>query len=295
MSEGQAGTPSPRDSLRGIALISVAVLLFSITDAISKSMTAYYPVGFILWVRFLIHAVVIFVVVGAHRGFGFVVSRRPGVQIARSVMLPVASLMFVTGISLMPLAEAAAITFVAPLLVTMLAVVVLGESVGRQQWLAIILSFSGVLLIIRPGGELFGWQALFPMGTAFAMAIYQVLTRRIAAVESAYTSIFYPGLAGCLLFSAMLPYTWTAPIAWWHVALMIFNGAVGAASHLVLIKAFEHTPASTLAPFSYMQLLWTTLMGWLVFGDFPDSLALTGMLIIVGSGVFIATRMRRAR
>lgn len=295
MTDGSSPTAAPREILRGIGLISVAVLLFSITDAISKSLTAHYPVGFILWVRFLLHALVILIFVGARRGLGFIMTRRPGIQLARGLMLPIASLLFVSGISLMPLAEASAITFVAPLIVTLLAVLILDEKVSVQQWAAIALSFLGVLLIIRPGGELFSWHALFPIGTALAMAVYQVLTRRIAAVESAYTSIFYPGFIGCLLFSAMLPYTWTTPIAWWHVGLMIFNGVVGAASHLILIKAFEHTPASTLAPFSYTQLLWTTLVGWLVFGDFPDTPGLIGMLVIVGSGLYIATRVGRAR
>lgn len=295
MNPNPSAPSPPTEVLRGIALISVAVIFFSITDAISKSLTQYYPVGFILWVRFLFHTLVILLIVGATRGLGFIVSRRPGLQFVRSLMLPIASLLFVSGISRMPLAEAAAITFIAPLIVTLLAVVLLGEQVGTRQWVAILLSFLGVLLIVRPGGELFGWHVLFPMGTALGMAIYQVLTRRIAAIESAYTSIFYPGLLGCLLFSAMLPYTWTVPVVWWHVGLMIFNGVVAAASHLILIKAFEHAPASTLAPFSYTQILWTALAGWIVFSDFPDVLGLTGMLIIVGSGVYIATRVGRAR
>jgi drug/metabolite transporter (DMT)-like permease len=292
------GTPvSPshipaQQPLRGIALISVAVLLFSLTDAISKYMTQHYPVGFILWIRFLLHTLVILAVVGARRGLGFMITRRPGIQIVRGLMLPVAALMFVSGTRLMPLAETAAITFVSPLVVTLLAVLILHERVGVVQWLAIICSFIGVLLIIRPGGALFDWPALLPMGTAFAMAVYQVLTRRVAGLESAYTSIFYPGLIGLILFSLMLPFTWTEPLAWWHVALMTVTGVVGATSHLILIKAFEHAPASLLAPFSYTQLIWTALVGWIVFGDFPDTLAVMGMAVITASGVLIASRVR---
>ncbi len=282
-----------RQILRGIGLVAIAVFLFAITDAISKYMTQYYPIGYILWIRFFFHTLVLIVVVGSRQGLGFIRTRRPGIQLTRGLLLPLAALMFVTGLSQMPLAETAAITFVSPFLVTLLAVIVLKEKVDLGQWLAIGFSFAGVLLIIRPGADVFGWAALFPLGTAFSMAIYQVLTRRIAGLESAYTSIFYPGLVGLALFSLALPFTWTTPIAWWHVALMIVGGMVNAASHLTLIRAFEHAPASKLAPFSYTQIVWATLVAYVAFGDFPDSWSLTGIGVIAASGIYVATRMRR--
>jgi len=281
------------DILRGIGLVAVAVFLFAITDSISKYMTQHYPIGFILWIRFFFHTLVLLAVVGARQGLGFVRTRRPGIQLTRGVLLPLAALMFVTGLSQMPLAETAAITFISPFLVTLLAVIVLKEKVDLGQWLAIGFSFAGVLLIVRPGADVFGWAALLPMGTALSMAIYQVLTRRIAGLESPYTSIFYPGLVGLVLFSLALPSTWTAPLAWWHVALMIVGGVVNAASHLTLIRAFEHAPASRLAPFSYTQIVWATLVAYLVFGDFPDAWSIAGITVIVASGVYVAARVRR--
>ena len=169
----------------------------------------------------------------------------------------------------------------------------LKERVDLGQWLAIGFSFAGVLLIVRPGAGVFGWAALLPMGTALSMAIYQVLTRRIAGLESPYTSIFYPGLVGLVLFSVALPSTWTMPLAWWHVALMIVGGVVNAASHLTLIRAFEFAPASRLAPFSYTQIVWATLVAYLVFGDFPDAWSIAGIAVIVASGVYVAARVRR--
>lgn len=282
-----------RQILRGIGLVAIAVCLFAITDAISKFMTRHYPVGFILWVRFFFHTLVLITVVGARSGLGFMRTKRPGIQLARGLLLPIAALFFVTAIRYMPLAETAAITFIAPLIVTLLAVLVLKERVDPAQWIAIGVSFAGVLLIIRPGGDVFGWPALLPLGTAFAMAIYQVLTRRIAGLESSYTSIFYPGLVGLVLFSLALPFTWTTPLAWWHLALMIVGGIVNAASHLTLIRAFEHAPASRLAPFSYTQIVWATLVSYLAFGDFPDGWSIAGIAVIVASGVYVAARIRR--
>lgn len=285
---------SSRELLRGIALISLAVLLFAMTDSVSKYMTRHYPVPFILWIRFVFHALVILLFVGARQGLGFIATRRPGVQIARGLMLPLASLFYVTATRYMPLAETVAITFIAPFIVTLLAVWILKEKVRTSQWVVISLSFAGVLLIIRPGGALFDWPALLPMGTALMMAVYQVLTRQIAGQESPYTSIFYPGLIGALLFSLLLPYTWTEPLSWWHVVLMILNGAIAATAHLVLIKAFDHAPASRLAPFSYMQLVWAMLLAWIVFGDFPDAWALCGMGVVVGAGIYLAAQSKPA-
>lgn len=282
-----------REILRGIGLVGIAVFLFAVTDAISKYMTQYYPIGFILWIRFFFHTLVLLAVVGARQGLGFVRTRRPGIQLTRGLLLPLAALMFVSAISQMPLAEAVAITFISPLIVTLLAVVILKEHVSIGHWIAISCSFAGVLIIIRPGGDALGWAALLPLGTAFSMAIYQVLTRRIAGLESTYTSIFYPGLMGFLLFSLALPFTWTATHAWWHLALMIGGGLVNAASHLTLIRAFEHAPASKLAPFSYTQIVWSTLVAYGVFGDFPDGWSITGIAVIVASGIYVAVKVRR--
>jgi len=279
--------------LKGIGLVAIAVLLFSVTDAISKYMTQHYPIGYILWIRFFFHTLVLIAIVGARQGLGFIRTRRPGIQFTRGLLLPFAALMYVSGISQMPLAETAAITFVSPFLVTLLAVMVLKEKVDLGQWLAIGFSFAGVLLIIRPGTNVFAWAALFPLGTAFAMAIYQVLTRRIAGLESPYTSIFYPGVIGLAVFSLALPFTWTTPLAWWHLALMIAGGVVNAASHLTLIRAFDFAPASRLAPFSYTQIVWSTLVAYVAFGDFPDAWSIAEIGVIAASGIYVATRLRR--
>jgi drug/metabolite transporter (DMT)-like permease len=206
---------------------------------------------------------------------------------------PVSSICFILALKYLPIAEASSITFISPMIVALLAVVFLGEKVERSHWLAILAGFLGVLIIIRPGTGVFVWASLFPLGSAFTTAIYQVLTRRIAGLESVFTSIFYPGFIGLLTFSLILPSAWTVPQSGLHLALLITAGLLSAASHLILIKAFDYAPASRLAPFTYSQMVWATLMGYLVFGNFPDFWSLAGIFILAAGGIYLATHLRR--
>jgi drug/metabolite transporter (DMT)-like permease len=193
---------------RGIALIMAAVVLFAAMDAISKYLTHFYPVGLILWLRFGTFTLLVALTLGPHLRLGLVKTSRPGVQILRGLLLPSASAFFVWSTRTLPIADASAITFVAPLLITMMAVAFLGERVGTPHWLAILAGFAGVLIIIRPGSSVFAWASLLPLATATCTAVYQVLTRRIAGQESVYTSVFYPGFVGALMFSPAY-LTWT--------------------------------------------------------------------------------------
>lgn len=286
--------PDSRKTLRGVMLLSVAVLMLSVMDAISKYLTRFYPVTNILWVRFLVHTLFIVTVVGSRHGLRFIRTSRPAIQVLRGVLLPVSSLLFVLATKHMPIAEATAIAFVAPLLVTLLAVVFLKERVERAQWLAILFGFVGVLIIIRPGGEVFAWASLLPIANAATLASYQVLTRRVAGLENVYTSIFYPGLVGVLALSLTLPYAWVAPQSAFHFVLLGLVGIIGAASHLIMIRAYEHASASRLAPFSYSQMIWATALGYVVFGNFPDRWSLLGIAILAGSGIYIANGLRHS-
>jgi drug/metabolite transporter (DMT)-like permease len=175
----------------------------------------------------------------------------------------------------------------------LLSVIFLKEKVELARWIAILCSFAGVLIIIRPGSGVFTWAALFPIGNAFVFATYQIATRRIAGLESPYTSIFYAGLVGSVLLTAILPDIWMLPQSPWHAAGFVTIGVLGALGHLILIKAYEYAPASRLAPFSYAQLIWVAIIGFFVFGDFPDGWSLLGMAILVASGIFMANQQRR--
>ena len=268
------------------------VVLFAIQDTVSKYLTRHYPVSMILWIRYLIHIVLFLSIVLPRKGFAVIKTERLAIQIMRGSILSLSALFFTLALKYMPLAEASAIAYISPLLVTLLAVLVLKEKMEKGLWGAIALAFIGVLILIRPGSDIFTWAAFLPLVNAIFFATYQILTRRLSGLESPYSLIFYPGLMGLLMYSFALPSTWSTPQNAWHILLLIALGVMAVSSQLIMIKALELAPASRLAPFSYTQLIWTTLFGYLIFGDFPDSWALTGICILVASGIYCANHQR---
>jgi len=283
-----AHTRSPR----GPVLIMTAVALFVVMDTISKYLSGYYPVPEIVWARYFFHMLLVLIVLGPRLGLSLMRTRRLGVQLVRGLMLAGSTLFFVFGIKQMPLAETSSITFISPVLVTLMAAFFLKEKVDTARWLAVAAGFLGVLVIIRPGSGIFSWAALLPLCCAASFACYQILTRKLANLESPYTSIFYSGMVGSVLMSFSLPYVWVWPHSAAHWLLLVIIGIIGGLSHLILIKAYDYAPASKLAPFSYTQLIWVSLSGYLVFGHFPDHWSLVGMAVIMASGIYIATHQQ---
>lgn len=275
---------------RGMLMMLAAVAMFAVMDTLSKYLTRFYPVTTVVWARYLFHTLLVIGVLGPRLGTALVFTRRPGAQIVRGLLLACASLFFVSAVKYLPLAEASAISFMAPILVTVMAVAVLKEKVSLGGWIAVLSGFAGVLIIIRPGSGIFVWASLLPLGAALCFASYQILTRRLAGMESPYTSVFYSGLVGMLLLSVSLPYAWSPPKSGLHLALFAAMGIIAGASHLMLIKAFDFAPASRLAPFSYTQLIWATAAGYMAFDDFPDVWSLVGIVVLMASGIHIATR-----
>lgn len=286
MNEPLPGKPR---ALRGMLMIMAAVAMFAVMDSISKYLTRFYPVTMVVWARYAFHTLLVTVLLGPRLGLALVRTRRPGTQVVRGLLLAASTLLFVAALKYQPLAESSAISFLAPLLVTVMAVLVLKEQVELARWLAVIAGFVGVLIIMRPGSGVFAWASLLPLGTAACFASYQILTRRIAGLESPYTSIFYSGLVGMLLLCLPLPYAWTPPQNWFHMFLFVAVGCIAGFSHLTLIKAYDYASAAKLAPFSYTQLIWATASGYLVFGDFPDHWSLVGIAILMASGIYVAT------
>lgn len=277
-----------------MALILTAVAIFSVMDALSKYLTRYYPVALVAWARYAFHLVLVVAVLGPRLGLALVRTARPGAQLVRGLLLAIASITFITSVKYIPLAEATAIAFLGPLLIVLMSVLILKEKVEPARWIAVVCGFIGVLVIIRPGSSVFTWAALLPLANAIAFASYQILTRRLAGLENAYTSIFYSGLIGTILLSIALPYVWVTPQNVGHLILFVLTGVLGGTSHLILIKAYDLAPASRLAPFSYTQLIWVSLIGYLVFGDFPDAWSLVGMAILIASGLYTVTHQRRS-
>ncbi len=275
-------------------LVMVAVAMFVVMDSTSKYLTRFYPVTSVVWARYTFHTLLVVLVLGPRLGLSLVRTARPAAQLMRGLLLAVSTIFFVSALKHLPLAESSAIAFLAPVFVTILSVVVLKEKVGLARWIAVLCGFLGVLIIIRPGSGIFAWASLLPMCSAAFFASYQILTRRLAGLESAYTSIFYSGLVGTILLSIPLASAWTPPQTGFHMLLFVAVGVIGGFSHLVLIKAYNYAPASRLAPFSYTQLIWVAVAGYVVFGDFPDGWSLTGMAVLVASGLYTATHQLRS-
>jgi drug/metabolite transporter (DMT)-like permease len=274
----------------GILLAVAAVSCFSVLDSLAKHLTQSYPLPMVIWARYFVHVVIMLALLWPRMGWRLVASQRPGLQILRGVILGLSTLFFVSGLTMIPLAEASAITMVAPILLTLLARRFLRERAPPGTWWALMVSFAGVLLIVRPGGQVFGIAALLPLATAFCFASYQLLTRKLAGVDDGLATLFIGALVATVLASLFVPWHWALPRNWADAGLFLAMGAVGAFSHLLLVRAFERAPASLLAPFIYLQIVAALTLGWLAFGNFPDLVALAGMGLIALTGVTMALR-----
>ena len=279
---------------KGVLMVLVAVIFFSITDSLAKYLTLFYPVSLVVWARFAFHLLLVVILLGPRYRSKLIRTQRPAEQVLRGLLLLFGSLLFISALKFLPLAEATAIAYLAPLFVTLMSVFFLKEKVELARWIAILCSFAGVLIIIRPGSGVFTWAALLPVANALTFAVYQIVTRRLANLESPYTSIFYVGLVGTVLLSGILPDVWTLPHTWGHALAFAAIGLFAALGHLILIKAYVYASAARLAPFSYSQLIWVALIGFILFGDFPDAWSLIGMAILIASGVHMAAHQRRS-
>jgi drug/metabolite transporter (DMT)-like permease len=279
--------------LRGILLIVAAVTTFAVMDTTAKYLARTYPVPSIVWARYAAQTLFLIAVLAPRRKLDLLRTRRPGLQIGRGCVLAASTMLYFSALALMPIAEAAAITFLSPLILTVLSTWLLKERVRRSAWAALIAGFVGVLIIIRPGGEVFTPAAVLPVLTAVCFAIYQLLTRKLAGIDSTMTTLFYSAVVGTLVLTVALPAHWKLPETVLDGVLFAVLGVLASLGHFVLIRAFEHAAPSVLAPFVYSQLVGVLVLGYLVFGDFPDGWSLSGMAIIVLAGAWIAARQAR--
>ncbi|MCU0897220.1 MAG: DMT family transporter [Burkholderiales bacterium] len=279
--------------LRGIALMIAAVSTFAVMDTIAKWLSQSYPVPAVVWARYVSQVLVMMVLLGPRYRAGLVLTKRPGLQILRGFVLVSSTMLFFNAISRMPIAEASAITFISPLILMAMSVFLLKEKVKPSTWIAVAAGFAGVLVIIRPGSGIFSAAAVLPVATAFFFAGYQFLTRKLAGVDSTVATLFISALVGALVMCFVVPFYWQPLLSPWHGALLLAMGILATAGHFMLIRAFEKAPASTLAPFVYAQLAAVLVLGYAIFGNFPDGWSLVGMALIVASGAFVVLRQRR--
>lgn len=278
----------PADHRRGILWMLAAVLMFASVNACAKTLAETLPVMQVVWARYFFQMLLLVLFVG-RRLPNVLTTTRLKQQLGRSMLLLLTTILFFFGISLSPLADATAIMFVAPILVTALSIPVLGEKVGPRRWVGIAIGFIGALIIIRPGMGVAQTVALLPLGAACLHALYQLSTRFLSSTEKTMTTLAYTASTGAVLSTLAVPFFWLAPEPsdW---VLMVATGLFAALGHFSMIKSYEQSPAAIVAPFSYANLLWATMFGFILFGDLPDLWTIGGALIIAVSGLYIYHR-----
>lgn len=280
--------------LRGILLALGAMLLFGLMDAASKYLSARYPTPQIIWLRYVFTIPLVLLVLWPG-GIGRALrSTRPWLQIVRSCLLVLEIGLVVWCFGRMPLADVHALLALTPLVVTALAVPILGERVGPRRWAAVAVGFAGVMIILRPGVAMVQPAALVALVSVLFYGLYQVLTRMVGRSDSAQTSLLWQLVIGAALASFVAPFAWRVPEPQ-HWPLFLLVAALGGTAHYCMIRALQLAPAAVIQPFSYTLLLWAVIIGYLGFGDLPDRWTLLGAAAIVGAGVYTALREHRLR
>lgn len=285
---------SKENRARGILWMLATMFCFISLDALMKHLMESYSLVQVTWARFFFATIVAAIACGP-RLAALAVSRHPKQQLLRSVFLMSTTGMFNAGIRTTPLATATTIMFLTPILVTVMAIPLLGEKVGLRRWLGVACGFIGALIVVRPWQEGLagiGAGVLFLLVAAALNANYQILTRRVRG-DDPLTSLLYTAAAGAVVTSLIVPWFWTWPAAtdW---LLLVGTGIAGGLGHLFLIRAFQAAPASVVAPFSYSSLVWAALFGFVIWGDWPDLWTWAGAALIIASGLYIFQRERLA-
>ena len=279
--------------VRAVLLICAATLCFASLDTAVKYLSARYPVPLLVWARWTIQALAIVAWLAPRSGASFLRTAHLSHNLVRGAVLIGSSICFVYALRDLPLANVTALNYSTPMMVVVLAVVVLRERLTPARIAFVVAGVVGMLLIVKPGTDVFRGASLLALASAAFYATFQIMTRRMAS-EDAGVLLFYPALVGSLAMSVALAFSLDSIVAmpWTHVAMLVVGGMVGTLGHFLFILAFQRGAASALTPFTYVHLVWATLIGWLVFDTFPDGWSLAGMAIIAGSGLWITLHER---
>lgn len=307
MPDAPGAAPSHRARL-GIVCVLGGVLALTLQDALIKWLSATLPLHEITLVRSVVAVAITLAIVRLEGGFGLLRTRRPGLHAARAALLVTANVCFFMGVASMPLAEATAVFFIAPLFITALSVPLLGERVGARRWAAVLAGMAGMAVMLRPAGEAFDPVALFPAAAALAYALLQIVTRRLGATDRASSMALYVHAAFVIVSAAVglaigdgrfagsghpsldfLLRAWSWPVGR-ETALLAACGVLISIGAYLLFQAYRVARPAVLAPFEYVALPLALFWGVLLWGDWPDAVAMSGMALIVGSGLYVFHR-----
>ena len=285
------GGHQPTRPMVGILWTLAAVFIFAAMDTTNKHLAQNYPVPLIAFVRYIGNLVILSAIMLPRQGVLLFKTERTGLVLVRAACLAAATLFAGFALKVMPVAETTAIIYFQPLGVVLLAGPLLGEKVGRAGWIAAIAGLIGVLIIVRPGSGLAPFGVLFALLTAAVSIGYNLLSRVLAKTETTMAMLFYTALVGTVIFGATLPWNWSGPAPnLLDTVLLIGIGVMALVGHFCFTTAMREASASVIAPVTYMHIVWSGLLGWLVFDHIPDGLSILGGAIIAASGAALAIR-----
>lgn len=278
--------PAPR-VLRGILYMLAAATLFPVMSGFAKILSSDYASEQVIWARNAGHFVFVLALFAPRRGWSVFRANRLGAQIFRSVLLMVSTVFAFIGIKYIPLGQAAAIQFIAPFIVTLMAWQLLGERLVAARLVVIVIAFAGVLIVIRPGTEGFDWATLLPVGSSTFYAAYQVFTRYVADKDTPETSVVYSALVGTVAMAVFLPFVWKTPATFGDLVTMTSLGIIGGLGHYCIARAMQNAEASVLSPFNYWQLVGSSAFGLVMLGEWPDGFTWIGAGVIIAAGLML--------
>jgi drug/metabolite transporter (DMT)-like permease len=270
----------------GVLLMSLAAFLWVLHDAISKWLLQDYSIYQVLLLRTVFSLLPIWIVVRREGGYGRLRDSRIGVCLGRGCLAVACFVLFLAALPLMPLTDIFAIVMSAPLLIYALSALLLKEPVGLRRWLAVLVGFCAVLVMVRPGGAVSPIGALLVMGSVITYSLAMILTRRLGSTESAGAMTFYSALVFLVVGLVGAPFTWIQPTPF-GLLLMAATGLLAGSAQYCLTEAFRIAPPSVVAPFEYTSLIWAILFGFLVWGDVPTTLVLVGAAVVIISGIYV--------
>lgn len=278
----------------GIGLTMMAAFLFASLDSLGKEMTLVLPVIQVIWARYFFQTIVITGYLAARKGGRFLKTRRPKLQIIRALTLLMASLSVYHSLPYVSIAEATAVLFFSPLLVTVLSTIFLKEEIGLHRFMAVITGLIGMLLIVQPGFGAFNPYLLLPLAGAFFNALYLILTSQLSDPYESEATQFHTTATGTVILSFAVIWFWQTPTPQMALSLFII-GFASALAHFCLIRAFSQAPASLLSPFLYSQVLFAAFFAIWWFGDSLHPLMILGSMLLILSGLYIWWRENRRR
>ena len=286
---------SPGNRLVGIGLVSVTYVLFTLLDGSAKWLVGSVPVIVVVWLRFAMHVVVASIVLFPLRGASLVKTGHLRWHVLRALMFVAMTGINFWALQYLQLAVTSSIYFVVPIIIALLAAPLLGEKLDRGRWAAILAGFAGVLVIVRPWSAEFHPAMLASIVNAVLYALFNLMTRRLAAYDSPETIQFLPAVGAAIVLAPFALAAWQSPAGWLEWGVLCLLGVCGGLGHYLLALAHRYAPATVLAPFLYQQVIYMAIFGYLVFGDVPAPAVWTGAAIVVASGLYLFARERARR